>query len=235
VVKVKSLKEPFINHINGIVENNESFDAFLEKKLKNKERINTVKKLAIYIVFFDSLIFSQNFENSMQVFFFSRRSMYDYIAAYYHPDMGNYGFETYNIYIPSTKRIQRRPIISFDKNGKIPYEEYKDIPIATKEEVLISVAAHEVRHRLQYNNLVEPIKRNSVSRNKKVNGFIQYNAIELEWMRKFFCQNNYPEEFIKNRMSNEEFDASLIELIILSQIRDNASVEKVIKTLKMEI
>jgi hypothetical protein len=239
---VVTLKDPFNVCIDRFVENNisnnELFDKLSEaSRLKNKERIDTIKKLTLYIIFFNELVFSEQKRKSVHIAFYKKRHRFDFIASYYHPCMGSCEFEIYGIYIPGTKIIKERKVISFDKNGvMIPdVDEYKDVPNATKEEQLMSIAAHEVRHRLQYNIMVLPITGNNFFRNEKLNSFIKYNQFDIGCKEEIYRENNGSEEFIKSRINNKEFDASLIELIVLSQIHNNESVENVLKTLRMSM
>lgn len=201
---------------------------FVSKELTNrgrtKEEIDMAIKIACCIAFFDSLLFKEPI-----VIGFSpncnKDELFCFFASYYHPSMDKCEREEYTVYIERLpERIQENKgrFVSFDKNGK-PF-----LTALTLTETIIKIAIHEVRHRLQHNNRVKIFYRNKKYRNP-IGNFVKFTSLVYKYEAK-----NKPKKYIKERLSNNEFDANVIDNFFADRLHKGKSIKELSEIIKKQ-
>ena len=135
----------------------------------------------------------------------------------------------YRIYLKNLARTVnnriKEELLPFFKLG----EEKKQIKLLKHkpEEFLLSVAAHEVRHRVQKDFSLEPLSPDSARsiENQLLKSIIEYRELEFEEIKKILIREKKSEEYISYRMRPDEFDAKVIELFVANKIHEFISDE----------
>jgi len=201
-------------------------DANIEELQKigiKKEEIEITIKLMCAMSYFDSIFFKKGVEMNF--------SLYDEPDLYagYHSKEGEEDNEAYHIFV---KRIsdkikeRNKNCVSFDSLNKLNFVEN------TEEEFILSVAAHEVRHRLQKSdeqkNKIELFDRNK-EYPKNINNFVEFERLFFEEEEKVRS-----EEYIKGRLSDLEFDARVVESIFEDALRKGESIKELCEIIKLK-
>ena len=91
--------------------------------------------------------------------------------------------------------------------------------------MLVSVAAHEVRHRVQHDCSLKKFSSGSANLIKDglSKSIIEFEESVFEEDRKTYIKENKSKAFIRGRINQKEFDASVIGLLVANKIhRKNA-------------
>jgi len=109
----------------------------------------------------------------------------------------------------------------------------------TWEELLVSVAAHEVRHRVQADCSIKKFSPRSIClvENHILRSVIEFNKKEFEKREKIYIRDNKPKAYIKNRINRKEFDASTIEIFVTNKIHKKNAYnlrEDIARTIKLQ-
>ncbi|MDD4409309.1 MAG: hypothetical protein PHW52_01510 [Candidatus Pacebacteria bacterium] len=102
------------------------------------------------------------------------------------------------------------------------------------EDVIISTAAHEVRHRIQYKKKIKGFLKNTNTRDETINWLIKYRKIIADQEKRDFLKERRTRQYVKARTSNNEFDANLIENYFLIAMLEGMNIEKMRKVLLLE-
>lgn len=104
---------------------------------------------------------------------------------------------------------------------------YYDLPKASLEEILIGVAIHEVRHRMQYQPGIKTFSRKYYSyAGGKLRRYINFTKLLFREERKVYVKEGKSVGFIRDRMKKTEFDAKLIEIIAVTRIHNGVSINE---------
>ncbi len=162
---------------------------------------------------------------------FSRReSPFGDIAGYFPLKTKGAG---YVVYVPGiSKRLgERNRIPQMDGQGK-PIGNYKDWPKASMEERLITIASHEVRHFLQDLIFRDKARR---PRSSHLRSVMEYIALRFGEERRIWVREGKSPEFIERRTSQREFDAQVIETMVLISVHSGTTVRELIRLLRKRI
>ena|SRR3989338_9478331 len=87
---------------------------------------------------------------------------------------------------------------------------------------LISVAAHEVRHRIQHDNLIRKFSPEDAKLidDPLLRLIIEFYEMEFEEREKIYRREKRPEEFIREKLSPKEFDATVIEKFVANKMNE---------------
>ena len=203
----------------------------VSKELRNRgrtnEEIETAIKIACCISYFDSLFF----DDGISINFVSREAEDDQFAAYSHPSMAKdvveEGYFVYAKNLPSKINSDGCKINSFSMNGKLSRLE------ASKEEFLIRIAVHEIRHRLQYNKRIKLFLRNKSYR-KPIDYSIRFYKSVYEYQKEMYEKEEKSEDYIAKKLSDTEFDAEIIESVFLDKLHKGKGLKELCQIVKME-
>lgn len=193
----------------------------LRERGVSEEEIEMATNLMCAISYFDSIFFEKGIEMS-----FSLNYDPDNYAGY-HTKESEEDQEAYLIFIKNLReKIQNRNnrVVSFDSSGKLNFLDEKI------EEFMLGLAAHEVRHRLQGNDEQEETIK-LFDRNKKypeaINNFVKFKRL-------YFIERakEMGEEDIKDKLSDHEFDAQVVESIFKNALRAGGSVKDLCEIIK---
>jgi hypothetical protein len=196
----------------------------LTNRGRTKEEIEMAIKIACCIAFFDSLLF----ETPIIIGFspnYNKDELFCFFASYYHPSMDKYDREEYAVYVerlPDRIRENKGRFVSFDENGK-PF-----LTALTLTEAIIKIAIHEVRHRLQHNGRVKIFYRNKKYRNP-IGNFVRFTSLVYEYDAK-----NKPQKYLKERLSDNEFDANVIDSFFAGRLHRGESIKKLSEIIKKQ-
>jgi len=109
----------------------------------------------------------------------------------------------------------------------------------TSEELLLSIIAHEVRHRIQQDYSIKKFSNKSASlvKEKILKEVIIFNSFEFKERKKIYIREGKSKEFIEDRINPKEFDASIIENLVAIEIHrknKNELREKIISAIKLQ-
>lgn len=110
---------------------------------------------------------------------------------------------------------------------------------ATQEELLISIAAHEVRHRVQSDCSIKKFSSKNVDliKDKLLRAVVRFNILEFEEREKIYIRDKESKAFIKDRINRREFDASVIERLVAIKVHQKNVYnlrEEIISTIRLE-
>lgn len=209
----------------------------------NKSEINTILRLRNLIIFFDDRVFSMHIPIRLISGTTNRTDV-----ACYGPKTKKQE-EHYGIFIPNIKKFMRaerrnRNIIDFlTRNSS-----YDDCPHPLNDEILIRVAAHEVRHRLQKHS-IRKFKRMHVHSVKHpfLRKVIRWVHLLFVEDAKIYREEGKSKKFIRHKINPLEFDAKVIECCIEAVVQgkeilgkdihllsDRRFVKKLLSILRME-
>ena len=201
----------------------------VRKKLRRegfkKEDIQNALLLLEIISFLDHMVFP---DKPLGFAFIRKKDSYGAWAGYC---PGNeIEEESYCIHMPGLSRSlksakkTRRHIFVFRSEKISRPLEGRLAPLYTWEEFLFSIAAHEVRHRIQavlntkkfsrrcMHHCVDPLK-----------GIIEYITLLFKYEGEVLEKRGKSEEHIKSKTNLKEFDARVIEYLVAHSIRERMS------------
>lgn len=177
----------------------------MKRKLTDAEE-KMVQRIANVIGKLDGLVFPENSINKITAVRAKPPSGF-YRFSYFSPENAEDGIEHYQIYGYGVDKVineeRKKRVILLQELKRKEYE-YEDLPKLTLEEILIGLAAHEVRHRVQYHLPIELLSLELLDEidNSYVRGLID------------FIKLLYEEEPPKGDY-NLEFDAKSIEYMVI--------------------
>lgn len=209
----------------------------IRKELKEKgaktEDIRVALAMLVCLEALDRLVFP---ENPATINFSIRKHRFGYPIVY-HP---NKDTETrYSIYLDGIAGFFQE-----EKKGGGLY-----IPMGSKnqfrpikptlKELLVHIAAHEVRHRVQHDCFLKKFSPRSANliRDGLLKLIIEFEGLVFEESRKIYIRENRSKAYIKDRTNRKEFDASVIERLVAKMIhRKNAYSlrEEIVSVIKMQ-
>jgi len=203
----------------------------LKKKGAKKEDIKIGLVILDRLQGLDSMVFP---ENPATINFSVAKHRFGYPVAH-HPNKNS---ETrYSIYLDGIaaffKEEKKRRCLWIAGNRK-----GRKLLRPTWEELIVPVAAHEVRHRVQCGSLKKFSPRSSnLIKNDPLRSIIEFNELEFKERYKIYIRENKSKIFIRDRINRKEFDASTIERLVASMIhRENAYSlrEEIASTIKLQ-
>lgn len=206
---------------------------YISKELRNRgrtdEEIDLAIKIACCLSYFSSLFFGK----TIPINFVPRENKAGFLAAYCHPSMPNCNEECFFIYVKdlplkledNKNYCKTRHYFSID--GKITQAEM------SKEEFLIAMGVHEVRHRLQHNKNVKLFKRNKKYR-PPIGHLIKFLKNVYKYQKEIYIREGESKRFIAWDLSNREFDADVIERIFTNNLQKGRTLKELCEIIKME-
>ena len=90
----------------------------------------------------------------------------------------------------------------------------------TWEELLVHIAAHEVRHRVQRDCSLKKFSPESANlvKDEFLKKIIRFNELVFEESRNIYIVENKSKTYIKGRINRAEFDARVIERLVAAKI-----------------
>lgn len=182
-----------------------------------REAIKMALQLMVRISALDRRIFP---ENSATFCFARKRHKFGYIAGFVRPIKYNHE-RTYTIFMPDLEANLRREKKAKRVLLKKESRGYRAKLISyTWEELLISIASHEVRHRVQSEHSLKRFSPRSIGSfdDPLLRAIISFTKTEFEERRKIYLRDGKSGRFISDRLSRKEFDASVIERLVLHMV-----------------
>lgn len=205
----------------------------LREKGAKREDIKAALKMLVYLGGLDRLVFPGN---TATINFVVGKYRHGFFAAHRLPNGQTEA--GYNIYVNGLAKSLREEkkeglwILNVSKNQFRPMR-------PTWEELLVHIAAHEVRHRAQRDYSLKKFSPGSA--NSVKNGFlkriIRFNELVFEESKNIYIAENKSKAYIKGRINRAEFDAGVIERLIAAKIyRKNIKdlLEEIVSTIKMQ-
>jgi hypothetical protein len=187
----------------------------LKDKRYKKEDINMAFAISRRLETLDRMVFP---ENPSPIGFSMRKNRFGFLAAHGPPEKDT-GLR-YFIHVEGINEL-----VHEEKNKKwffIPKNSNREAKLVrfTWEELLVSVAAHEVRHRVQHDCSIKKFSPRSACliEDHILRSVIEFNKKEFEKREQIYIRDNEPKVYIKNRINRKEFDASTIEIFITNKI-----------------
>ena len=181
----------------------------LKERGLNKTDIETGINIMACIVFFDKLLFPKERIENFQFCYLKVKGSF---AAYCHSDSGFCSKEIYQVRVKDLKdnlSEYNQPVISFKRDGIPDYRLCKEYPKANCKEKILSIAAHEVRHRVQKKMNVLLFEKDKTYANRRIDGYV------------FYCKGSFengheqPYSDCSEKILKEEFDARVIDHMVL--------------------
>ncbi|MFH1423614.1 MAG: hypothetical protein ABIG29_01480 [Candidatus Nealsonbacteria bacterium] len=203
-----------------------------------KEDIKAVLRLLPYLGALDELVFP---ESPITIGFSTSKNRFEHFAGY-HP--GKNAEVKYSIFVNGLAgRLQeekeRRGLWVPDIKTKPGHKKQSKLLKPTWEELLVPMAAHEVRHRVQNECLCKkfsPLKSAKLIKDDLLRAIVIFEGYVLEENEKTWTKENKPKAFIKERMERTEFDASVIERLVAVKIHGKNAYslrEEIVSIIKM--
>jgi len=199
---------------------------FLKKQLiehgMESDDINSAFELMACITGINKIIFD---ENEIPLTFVPEES---YTVAGY-CSLSKNPNESYQVFVKNCGKIlEDRAGILLDEVGN-----QQNFSL-TQKEILLRVAIHEVRHRLQYQKGFKFLSVENISdeRNVLLKGYMNYFKNSLEIAKKLYRKKGETEEMIKEKINSLEFDSEVIANFAINEIRKGISLEDLIKIIQ---
>lgn len=207
---------------NEVKQNSSGMDTliqFLEKDF-SKDDIDLAIRLNSMIAFIDYIVMGENKFQSM-VYYSKDKS---HIACYFDEKKG------YAVFLKKINLLKNFGEINlFDEKGGL-----SNAP-CTINEAIISIAIHEVRHRLQKMKMVKIFTPKKLTGNKRINSFIKFRKLIFKYEKRAFIKERRKRRVIKKLLCDIEFDAYLIQDIYLAEIAGNViNLEKLYEIIFLE-
>lgn len=215
----------------------------IRKKLREKgmkeEDIEKALELEVRIGILDREVFP---ENPAPLELIADRGVKNNLAMYI-PYVPRTKQECYVIFVKilsENLRLLKREIklITYNRAGKIP--EFSRAPSYTWEELLLSLAAHEVRHRIQYNLSIRQFSPQDAPLvdDRLLKHIIMLNEAEFRQRKKIYrSKENRSEGYIREKLSAEEFDASVVGMLVAHKVHRkdfSEAFEEIVSIIKMQ-
>jgi len=112
------------------------------------------------------------------------------------------------------KEEEGKKVPIFGPERQLKFQKYD------KEQFLISVAAHEIRHRVQHDHSIKNFSPEDAKLvdDQLLRYIIEFYEIEFEEREKIYRRENKSEEFIKKKLGPKEFDAMVIEKFVANKL-----------------
>jgi len=189
----------------------------LKKKGASREDIEIALELMVRISSLDELVFSKD-ESCLITLVPTRKHVYGFPAAYSRANGDEE--ETYLIFVNGIadflkkEKSQKKMVITKEKGRN----RLKLVP-PTWDGLLVPMAAHEVRHRVQRKLKVKKFSPKAKPFDEVLKWTIEFYTIEFEERKKIYIEEGKSQRYIKDRINPREFDASVIESFVASRIR----------------
>lgn len=198
---------------------------------RTKKELDLATKIANCLSYFSNSFF----EKPIPIYFVTKGKENNHnLAAYCHPSMmAGLKEECFFIYLKGLSakfndcKNYCRTNYSFSIDNKCHKFEMTD------EEFLISIGAHEVRHRLQYNGRVKLFDTDKKYR-KPLCYLIAYHEDVCKHQKQIYEREGESPEFIAWDLSREEFDADIVQDVFSYKLHRGRSLKELCETLKME-
>ncbi len=206
-----------------------NFKEFLKDKGVIEEDIEMSAKIAKRIKVLDNIIFPKK---PAHIDLSIIKSDFGHLVAYFP------GEAQYIIYLDGIaevfERMQKIKRFWLYSNNFLQY----GLNIPTLEELLISIASHEIRHRIQYQFSVKKFSSESINdiKDNYLKAIVEFIALAFEKKYQSCIKKHKTEEYINDRINNNEFDAEVVEFLFINSIRQNPelSYEEIALLLKLE-
>jgi hypothetical protein len=204
--------------------------AQLVKKWSNPKDIEAGVELMHWLDCFDR----QFFQNFPEVQFSTVQWVFT--VRYFRPIAG-VGEESYTIYLYKLAETiemaaANRTLVGLDGTTM----KYPKNLWASRKEVMISIAGHEVRHRLQQMAFLKKITAQDEECTadpllKQTIGFVKNRFKEKE---RIYQERGESAWFIKKRLDDEEFDATVVEYLIGSLLYRGANLKQIAAVIQIQ-
>ena len=205
----------------------------LKEKGAKKEDIKVALRMLVCLAGLDRLVFP---ENPATVNFSIGKYRLGFFTAHRLPSEQTEA--RYNIYINGLAKSLREEkkeglwILNVSKNQFRPMR-------PTWEELLVHIAAHEVRHRVQRDCSLKKFSPKSANlvKDELLKSTIKFNELVFEESRNIYIGENRSKAYIKGRINRKEFDARVIERLIAAKIhRKNIKdlLEEIVSVIKLQ-
>ena len=192
--------------------------------------IKIILWLRSLIIFFDSRVFSKPIPIRL-----CRKT-----SKSYPDDMAGYSQKTkkheehYIIFISNVNGFMRHECrLKNIANLLVGKSSYEDCPYSSKDEVLIRIAAHEVRHRLQYHSTKKFYRSHIHSvKHPFLREAIRWVGLLFKEDAKIYREKGKSQKFICHRINPLEFDARVIECCIAAAVHGKEILGKDIHLLR---
>lgn len=185
----------------------------LKREGAKKEDIKLALAIMVRLETLDGMVFP---ENPVTINFSIKRHRFGYVAGHF-PDKSS---ETrYNIYlcglVASLKEWKNSKSLWIPGNRKD-----RRLVRLTWDELLVSIAAHEVRHRVQFDYPLRKFspRSSSLVKDEPLRSIIEFNELEFEERYKIYIREKKSKTFISERINRKEFDASTIERLVAHMV-----------------
>lgn len=195
----------------------------LKVKGMSKGEIKTAISLMSCIIYLDYLVFPNNrIWDCAFVYVKPDQS----IAGYNHPSYGQYPTEKYFVIVKDIlEEFKVRNRIILYGRGEEEWS-YNDLPFQSYQQLMISVAAHEIRHRFQCNSNMRMFFADDLYDDVQINRYVFYT-------KKRFERGDYS-EVEDSALRAAEFDARVVEKLVLFVLNDGADETRVRDTIRIE-
>ena len=192
----------------------------LEKRGIEKENIKIAFEIAERIKTLDRIIFPEK----PRPFCFVLKESHPGQSATYGPDKADDEERSYSIILENLSKnlIEEKMVVRGRKY--------------TWEELLMALAAHEVRHRLQFNSSIRrfsPEAANSVD-DRFLRDVIRLVGLEFNRKRQILNERGATKEYIEHVLDPLEFDAEVIEKTVAHKVHEKAPLDEIISTIQMQ-
>lgn len=191
----------------------------LEQAGFKEEDIKAVLRLLPYLGALDGLVFP---ESPITIGFSTSKNRFGHFAGY-HP--GKNAEVKYSIFVNGLagrlrEEKEHRGLWVPDIKTRPGHKKQSKLLKPTWEELLVPMAAHEVRHRVQNECLCKKfsLKSAKLIKDDLLRAIVIFEGYVFEENEKTWIKENKPKAFIKERMERTEFDASIIERLVAAKI-----------------
>ncbi len=154
--------------------------------------------ISTFIAFFNYLAFG---DEDVNIGIFKNHS--SFIAAY------DPRRDRYSVIISNAEKLAKERylgyVTDFNEDGSF-HELFQGVG-----PFLLSIALHEVRHRLQKKKRVKMFSCNRITRDKRINHFIKFRKYLYAYEKKTCREGHVWKKIIESRYSPKEFDADVID------------------------
>ena len=163
-----------------------------------------------------------------------QKSAHDNNACYVKPQEG--AEEQYVIYVPGFAQALEaatsyKLLFVLEEDGSVNARSLEDSsePVVTVDELILGIAGHEVRHHIQHHwpNLVmfSPEHIQSINDDPLLKEILKFNIILREADAEVCRERGESEEYIAERSGQMEYDAGVIENLILAKLDECLTIE----------
>jgi len=207
----------------GILGNWEDTKSKLVEKGISEEDIDIAARLASAIALLDSLVFPYSNGETFEIGFNHKREAENF--AEYRPrtrkEKDGYLIFTRGLFEKLSEEAEHYYL--FDSNrGFSSLSNSSFEGGCSLDEMIVSVAAHEVRHKLQFNRPeLGRFSRRGISliRAPLVRAVVYFEHSVFRERRKIYIKEERPKSFIRRKLSRIEFDAHVVDRMVGSIIR----------------